>query len=127
FNREAEETLLFQIWIETARRNAEPRWDTRRFPGAGRAGKLVALASGRNGDDALRINQDAAVLGAHLDAGQTVVHALGTRRAYLVPAKGIVLVNDVRIPARDGAAISGEESVVIEAVEDAELVLVDVP
>ncbi|MET0157702.1 MAG: hypothetical protein ABW197_06950, partial [Methyloceanibacter sp.] len=41
------------------------------------------------------------------------------------PAKGSVEVNGVRIEARDGAAISGENALKIKAIGDAEIVLVD--
>ena len=47
------------------------------------------------------------------------------RRGYLVPAKGEVEVNGVRLNARDGAAISGEDVITVTAVNDAEIVLVD--
>jgi hypothetical protein len=42
-----------------------------------------------------------------------------------VPAHGSVEVNGVRIEARDGAAISREGMLKIEAIEDAEIILVD--
>jgi redox-sensitive bicupin YhaK (pirin superfamily) len=42
-----------------------------------------------------------------------------------VPATGSVEINGVRVNARDGAAIHGEEQLSIKALEDSELVLVD--
>jgi hypothetical protein len=48
------------------------------------------------------------------------------RGAYLVPASGAVEVNGVPVATRDGAAVSGEAELVIKAVEDTELVLVEV-
>jgi quercetin 2,3-dioxygenase len=66
------------------------------------------------------------VLGATLKAGDAVEYPLGaTRNGYLVPAKGAVEVNGVRLDARDGAAIRNEAVVKITALEDAEIVLVD--
>lgn len=130
YNREDEDTQIFQIWIQTDRAGHPPHWETGRFPGAERSGRLVPLASGRPGHDgALPIHQDAAVFGATLLKGEAVEHRLDGRRAYLVPAKGEVLVNGVRAQARDGVAIADEALVRIEAVgeEPAELVLVDVP
>ena len=87
----------------------------------------MALASGFDDDkDALPIRTDARVLGATLKAGDSVDYPLGeTRHGYLVPAVGAVEVNGVRLDARDGAAISGEASLTIKALEDAEVVLVD--
>lgn len=131
YNEEPGETQIFQIWIEPSAAGFEPRWDARQFPKGDRAGDLVVLASGRAGDagnGALSINQDAAVLGATVKAGQSVEHALGAgRKAYLVAATGRIEVNGVAARARDGVAIADEGTVVITATEDAEIVLVDVP
>lgn len=127
YNREAEDTLLFQIWIETARRSAEPRWETREFPHAERQGKFLVLASGRKGDaEALLIHQDAAVLGASLTAGQTLAHGLGRRLAYLVSTRAPITVNGALAQPRDGVAVSAEEAIAIEAKGSTEIVLVDV-
>ena len=79
-------------------------------------------------DDALPIDQDAAVLGATLATGQKVEHQLRDgRQVYLVPATGRVRVNGVEVGARDGAVIAGEDAVTIEALEPSEVLLVDVP
>jgi redox-sensitive bicupin YhaK (pirin superfamily) len=126
FNRESESCTLFQIWITTARKSAEPRWENRRFPGAERAGRWVALASGRETfPEALRINQDAAVLGAHLEAGQTLDYGFKDRFGYLVPTKGRLLANGVEVGARDGLAIANEDRVTFNALEPVEMVLVE--
>ncbi len=59
-------------------------------------------------------------------AGGSVAYAPGAgRHLYLVPARGAVEVNGVRIGARDGAAISGEDRLQVRALEDAEIVMVD--
>jgi hypothetical protein len=66
------------------------------------------------------------VLGATLKAGETARYPLGSaRRAYLVPAVGAIRVNGVELSARDGAAIRDETELVVEAVNDAEIVMVD--
>ena len=46
-------------------------------------------------------------------------------RGYLVPAKGAVEVNGVRLDARDGAAIRDVANIRVTAIDDAELVFVD--
>lgn len=129
FNQEDEDTLLFQIWIETAQKSVAPHWGTRRFPAGERAAKLVPLASGREGHgDALPIHQDAAILGATLAEGHEVVHPSAGRRAYLVPSRGAVMVNGVAVDERSGAAIAEEKELRIKAVGGpAEIVLADVP
>ena len=128
YNLEDEPTAIFQLWIIPTRRGGDPGWDTRPFPQGEGAGHFVTLASGIDGDaDALPIRADARVLGATLKAGETAEYRLAPdRRAYLVPAKGAVEVNGVRIEARDGAAIENERVLTVTALDDAEIVLADV-
>ena len=127
YNVEAEPTTLFQIWIEPTTRGGEPNWGAKPFPKGERSGRLTVLASGFAEDvDALPIRAEARVLAATLAAGERVEHTVGAgRHAYLVPATGALLIDGERIDARDGAALAGGRTVTIEAVEDAEIVLVD--
>ena len=128
YNREPGDTRLFQIWILPDRRGGTPSWGTRPFPKGDRAGQFVTLASGMEGDDdALPIRTPARVLGATVQAGETVEYrfADASRVGYLVPAQGKVEVNGITLDARDGAAIRDESVLRITALEDAELVLVD--
>lgn len=128
YNHEPEPTRIFQIWIEPTGRGGPPAWGAKPFPKGERSGRFVTLASGLAGDaDALPIRTEARVLGASLKAGETTAYALSqARHAYLVPAQGAVEVNGVRLEARDGAAITGEPILTVKALEDAEVVLVDV-
>lgn len=126
YNVEDEITTLFQIWIQTDKPGAAPSWGARPFPKSDRSGRFQVLASGMDGDDALKINADARVLGATLQSGETITYPLGEgRHAYLVPAAGQVEVNGVKLDARDGAAIRDEAEIAIKALADAELVMVD--
>jgi redox-sensitive bicupin YhaK (pirin superfamily) len=127
YNLEPETTRIFQIWIIPTERGGAPNWGARPFPKGDRAGRFVALASGVEGDeDALPIRADARVLGATIQAGETAAYTLDpSRHAYLVPAKGSVEVNGVKLDARDGAAITGETEISVKALDDAEVVLVD--
>jgi quercetin 2,3-dioxygenase len=127
YNREDEESQIFQIWIMPDRRGEPPSWGAKPFPKGDRSGQFVALASGFAEDtEALPIRTDARVLGATVKAGQTVEYRLGEgRHAYLVPATGKVEINGVGLAARDGAAIRNESVIRVTASEDAELVLVD--
>ena len=127
YNREDSMTTLFQIWIEPTERGGAPAWGARPFPKSDRSGRFVTLASGRPGDThALPIRSDARVLGVTLQAGESAEYVLGPgRRAYLVPAQGVVDLNGMRLEARDGAAIRDEPILRITALDDAEVVLVD--
>jgi|TARA_R110002012_G_scaffold41548_13_gene113583 quercetin 2,3-dioxygenase len=126
-NREDEATTLFQIWIVPDRQGEQPGWGQRTFPKATREGGFEVLASGNaEADDALPIRTDAKVAAATLAKGQSAVWTTsGERHQYLVAPKGRVTVNGHEAQPRDGIAVTGESEIVVEALEDAEIVLVD--
>lgn len=127
-NRDQDPLKLFQIWLLPRHRGGTPRWDSRKFPKADRAGRLIELASGDpNNADALAIRADARVLGATLLAGTTLTYspAAHFRHAYLAPAQGAVIVNGQRVAVGDGIAAIDEPVLTITAEENAEFILVD--
>jgi len=127
YNREADTTKIFQIWLIPDRRGQPPSWGAKPFPKGDRSGRFVALASGLAGDDdALPIRTDARVLGATLKAGESTQYTIGRhRRGYLVSASGEVEIEGVKLQARDGAAIRDVETFTVTAASDAELIFVD--
>ena len=127
FNVEDEATTLFQIWIVPDRRGEAPGWGQREFPKASRDGGFEVLASGTPAaDGALSIRTDAQVAAATLKAGQSATWTTsGERHQYLVAPTGRIRVNGVEAQPRDGVAITGEGQITVEALEDAEVVLVD--
>lgn len=127
YNLEPETTTIFQIWIMPRADGGAPSWGAKPFPKGDRSGKFVTLASGFEGDeDALPIRADARVLGATIKAGESLTHSVGEGRyAYLVPAVGKIEIDGQPFDARDGAALTGGQTVTITAIEDAEIVLVD--
>lgn len=127
YNLEDEETTLFQIWIIPDRRGEQPSWGQREFPKAAREGGFEIVASGTpEADDALSIRTDAKVAAATLAAGQSATwRTSGERHQYLVAPDGRIRVNGVEAAPRDGIAVTGEEEIVVEAIDDAQVVLVD--
>lgn len=127
FNREDEATTLFQIWILPGKTGEAPGWGQREFPRGTRTGQWEVVASGDpEGDKALPLRADARVLAATLAQGQSAtLPADPARHYYLVAASGAIRVNGLEAKARDGVAITGETEISVEAVADAELVLVD--
>jgi redox-sensitive bicupin YhaK (pirin superfamily) len=127
YNLEDEDTTLFQLWIMPDQAGGEPSWGMREFPRGERSGNWVVLASGDpEGDGSLPIRSDAKVLAATLESGETIAYGADSwRHQYLVAASGTIKVNGEEAKARDGVAITGEDEIVVEALEDAELVLVD--
>lgn len=128
YNYEEFATEIFQIWIEPDILGCSPRWGARPFPKGQQAGRFVTLASGFPEDtNALPLRATARVLGASLKAGEHLEYFLGKEwRAYLVPATGSVEIEGTVVRARDGAAIEHTDMLRVKALEDTEIVLVDV-
>lgn len=127
FNLEDEKTDLFQIWILPDRTGGEPNWDLREFPRGEHAGRWEILASGDpERDGGVPIYSDARLLAATLSAGESVTYdTTPSRHQYLVITGGRVRVNGQEANPRDGIAITGEDTITVEAIEDCELVMVD--
>ena len=130
FNRGNVPLKLFQIWLAPNRLGARPSYATRRFPDRERSNGLTILASGLVEDvasGALPLRADARLLAGRLNGGDSMRHLLeGTRDVYVVPAAGTVSINGAQIGTGDGAAISREAALEFEALEDAEVVAVEV-
>ncbi|EIK52656.1 pirin-related protein [Stutzerimonas stutzeri TS44] len=128
YNLEDEQTRIFQIWIFPERTGLAPSWGTRPFPRGERAGVFVTLASGMPDDSAaLPIRANARLVAATLAAGQSADYSIQDgRKVYLVPASGRIEVNGVLAATGDGVAVRDEARLTVTAVEDSEIVLVDV-
>lgn len=127
YNLEDEATTLFQIWIMPTRTGEAPGWGQREFPKSARDGSFEVLASGTPDEDrALPLRADAKVVAATLKAGQSAEwRTNGARHQYLVAPTGRIRVNGKEAQPRDGVAISGEDVITVEALDDAEVVMVD--
>ncbi len=119
------------VSIEPTQLGGSPSWGAKPFPKGDRSGGFVTLASGFAADHtdaigALPIRAEARVMAATLMAGDSATHVIGeARHVYLVPATGRITIDGQAFDARDGAALSGGQTVTIIATEDAEIVLVD--
>lgn len=128
YNLENETAEIFQIWIMPNQSGLPPAWGSKPFPRAQRNGRFEILASGMQGDEgALPIRADARLLATTLASGQSAEYPLGSRRkAYLVAARGRIEVNGTVAAAGDGVAIADESLLRVVALEESEVVLVDV-
>lgn len=127
FNASEDEPVRFlQIWLPPTRGGLEPGYEQRRFPREERRGRLELLVSPDGEDDSLSIHQDARIFGAVLAEGDRVDHEIAPgRHAWVQVISGAVEVNGHELGEGDGAALSGEDSLAIEARQAAELLVFD--
>jgi len=127
FNASGSDPVHFlQIWILPERGGLKPGYEQKSFPSPERAGKLRLLASRDGQDGSVKINQDAAVYGTLLGAGDRVTYDLAPERhAFLQVARGKVNLNGQSLSAGDGAAVTDERKLALQATEPAEVLLFD--
>jgi redox-sensitive bicupin YhaK (pirin superfamily) len=121
------DTKLFQIWIHPRARHLQPRWEQAEFPKQPVTDALNLLVSGREKDadkNALTINQDAAIYGGRLTKGTRLSHAV-SGDAYIVLSEGAIRVNGTEMSEGDGAEVADERDLVIEALEDTVLLVIE--
>lgn len=116
---------LLQIWIRPDRLGATPRYGEKALAEApvGRL-HLVTSASGR--DDSIAIHQDADLWIGRLRAGDRVGHRLAPGRgAWIHVATGTARLGTLELTAGDGVAVTGEETLELEARSEAQVLLFD--
>jgi len=116
-------THLLQIWIVPDRKNLKPRYEQLTFADKDLRGKFHLVA----GPEApVSIHQDANLYIARLDEGEQAKHCLKAgRSAWMQVSHGTVAVNGTKLKAGDGAAISEESEVRVEATKPSEVLLFD--
>jgi quercetin 2,3-dioxygenase len=126
-NASPDEPMRFiQMWIVPNERGLEPGVEQRVFTREDRTDRLLEVIAG-GGGEAVLVHQDASVLVSRLTPDASVDHQLAPGRgAYLYVIDGIVRVNGEKMSTGDAAQISGERAISIEAMEAAELIVVDV-
>ncbi|NJS12881.1 MAG: pirin family protein [Microcoleus sp. CSU_2_2] len=117
---------LLQIWLLPDTNGLSPSYEQQDFPVAERHGKLRLVAARDARYGAVKIHQDVDLYAAVLDKSSRVAHTLqANRHAWLQVARGSVLLNGWLLEKGDGAAVSDESELVVEATEDAEILLFD--
>jgi redox-sensitive bicupin YhaK (pirin superfamily) len=127
FNPSANEPVhLYQIWLYPQRKGIEPSYEQKRFPEEERHNRLRLVASRDAEDHSLLIHQDARIYLANLDEGVEIVHSIEEGRgAWLQVLRGSVTLNGQRLGTSDGAAVTEERSLAVQASENAEIMLFD--
>ena len=122
-----EEMRLLQIWITPDTSGRPPRYEEKPMADAA-TGQLHLIASKSGRDGSIAINQNADLFLARLEPGQTVSHDVSPgRHAWIQVAIGSIKLNGHTLEEGDGAAISGEPRLQIEATSSAKILLFDLP
>ena len=120
-----EATRLLQIWIMPDTKGVKPRYAEKNMTKA-ETGKLHLIASKTGRDGSMEIHQDADLLLAKLEAGQSVKHSLaGERHAWVHIAEGEVSINGKKLSRGDAVGVSEETALEITASKPSQVLLFD--
>jgi hypothetical protein len=127
FNHSKTDTVHFlQIWLLPETKGLPASYEQREFALAQNPGKLFLVASRDGREGAVTVHQDVDLYAARLEPNQRVSHTLKPQRhAWIQVARGEITLNGLPLEKGDGAAISEERDIAIEAATDAELLLFD--
>lgn len=128
FNASEEEVLnLFQIWIFPYRQGLKPRYDQKKFEIE--KGKTTLLVSPDDRNESLSINQNAFISRLILDPESNFDYALYSKGngVFIMVIDGKATIAGNPLSRRDSITIKDAETVSIEATENLDLLILEVP
>jgi redox-sensitive bicupin YhaK (pirin superfamily) len=127
YNASRTEPVHFlQIWIMPDKAGTPPSYAQKTFTDQDKRGRLVPVATADGRDGSLTLGADARVYAGSFAPGESAELALAPRRhAWVQLVRGSAKVNGRELGTGDGAALSDEASVRIEAAESAEVLVFD--
>lgn len=123
-----EPCTLLQMWVLPRERGGEPWYQDRHVSVESRTNTLLPVVEPGRSARGEAIDQDASFLVGRLLPGSTVSHELTEGRgAWLHVATGEVRCGEESLAAGDGVGFVGSGTIELEASEEAEVVLWDLP
>jgi redox-sensitive bicupin YhaK (pirin superfamily) len=129
YNHSASEPVHFlQIWLQPNEMGVKPSYDQRHFPVGDRRGRWVLLVSPDGRDGSIATHQEALMFGSLLASGESLEYRSDAdRQGYLHLARGRLRVGNITLNQGDGLAVQKQELLELEGIEDAEVLLFDLP
>jgi redox-sensitive bicupin YhaK (pirin superfamily) len=117
---------FYQIWLLPEREGLEPSYEERAFSDQERRNQLRLVASPDGSNDSLTIRQDARISLAMLEGSHEVSYPLAQgRHSWVQVLRGGVTLNGQSLLVGDGAAVSAESELSIQADGLSEVLLFD--
>ncbi|WP_195954225.1 pirin family protein [Clostridium tertium] len=116
---------LLQIWVIPDKKGYKPAYGDYRFNWDDRKNKWLNIVSSKDGDAAIKINQDANFYVVELDEGKEIDFQVGSnRQAYLVQIEGNSTINNLELNERDALEII-EEDILIKADKKSHILVIE--
>ena len=117
---------FLQIWLMPSERGIAPSYEEKRFDAAEKQGRLRLIAAADARDGAVAIHQDVDLYASLLKPGEgTRLELRPGRHAWVQVAAGALTLNGQPLGEGDGAALSEESMVDLQATADTEVLVFD--
>src|SRR5687768_4731822 len=125
FNASSGEQVHFlQIWFLPNETGIPPGYEEKYFDDEEKRGKLRLIASPDGADGSVKIHADAKMFAGLVDGGNRVEHDVeNDRYIYVHVARGKVSLNGNVLQAGDGAKITGENQLILDQGQEAEVLV----
>ncbi|MCE2847369.1 MAG: pirin family protein [Sphingobacteriales bacterium] len=130
YNKNPNKTVKFlQIWVFPNKKNVTPRYDQISLKAGDRKNRLQQILSPSSDDDGVWIYQDAWFHLGSFEKGFSTQYMLKkkTNGVYAFLIDGALKLNGQELKKRDGFGIWNVDSLNLEATENTELLLMEVP
>jgi redox-sensitive bicupin YhaK (pirin superfamily) len=121
---QTEPVHFLQIWIIPGETGLPPGYEQRAFSLDERRGKWILVAAKDGRDGSVTVHQDVDVWAARFSPGEQSSFSLKpSRNVWTQVARGAVTLNGLSLNAGDGAAISEESTLEVQALDHAEILV----
>ena len=130
YNKNKDELVKFlQIWINPNKMDVEPRYDQISIKEGEKLNDFQQILSPKADDEGVWIHQNAWFNMAKFDQGNSKEYQLNDPKngVYVFVLKGSAKVGDQTLETRDGFGIWETDKFTLEALEDSEILLMEVP
>lgn len=119
---------LLQIWLIPAQNGLPPSYEDKHISEARKLNRWCLIASPDARSHSLMIHQDVELWATILQADHALDYAIQSERcAYLHVARGQLTLNGRVLSVGDAAMISADQKIEIQAQQDSEMLLFDLP
>lgn len=124
-----QEMKFLQIWVFPRQTGLTPRGEQMRIADNAKKNDFQQIVSPDKNEEGLWINQDAWFSLADFDKGNSKEYTIKKEGngVYVFVIKGWAQIGEQLLGQRDGLGIWNTKSFIVEAAEDAEILLIDIP
>ena len=127
-NMTNEEAHFYQIWIYPNESNLTHSYDEKSFSSDLWKNNIFPVASGRGISDTVTFHADATIYRSDISEGKEIEFDTdSSRRTFIYLTEGSLEINDVKVKRKDQVRIDPAEKLMMRALEDSSLVLIDLP